>query len=204
MSDWSDDEKATSSNTNLFGSKMKENADKSNEEFSQSGREGFNGEKRVFNKEQNAKTRGFGGRGNRGGLNAGNRDFNSEQAGHAGRPSQRSRTEEECGETLEEKKREIYIPEEVQNTEELFDSAISAGKNFDNFDNIEVKVTGSGATDFSQVQTFEEAGLRDFLLNNIRKSGYRKPTPIQKRAIPIIMGKRDLMGCAQTGRLYYY
>lgn len=60
-------------------------------------------------------------------------------------------------------------------------------------------MTGNGSDDFCQIDKFEDAELRDFLLNNIKKSGYKKPTPIQKRAIPIIMGKRDLMGCAQTG-----
>ena len=41
--------------------------------------------------------------------------------------------------------------------------------------------------------------MREFLIENIKRSGYTKPTPIQKHSIPIIMGKRDLMGCAQTG-----
>merc|ERR1711981_1182461 len=46
---------------------------------------------------------------------------------------------------------------------------------------------------------FESMGLRPHLLENITKSGYKRPTPIQKTAIPCIMAKRDLMGCAQTG-----
>ena len=49
------------------------------------------------------------------------------------------------------------------------------------------------------IPSFEESGLRAILLENIKKSGYTKPTPIQKHAIPCIGAKRDLMGCAQTG-----
>lgn len=49
------------------------------------------------------------------------------------------------------------------------------------------------------IQTFEEAGFRDIVLNNIKRSGYTIPTPIQKTAIPVITSGRDLMACAQTG-----
>ena len=36
-------------------------------------------------------------------------------------------------------------------------------------------------------------------MKNIERSGYNKPTPVQKYALSIIMKGRDLMGCAQTG-----
>ncbi len=36
-------------------------------------------------------------------------------------------------------------------------------------------------------------------MENIAKSGYKKPTPVQKHGIPVIMAGRDMMGCAQTG-----
>ncbi len=49
------------------------------------------------------------------------------------------------------------------------------------------------------VSTFAEANLRKLLNENVEKSGYLKPTPIQKHAIPCVLAKRDLMGCAQTG-----
>ena len=38
-----------------------------------------------------------------------------------------------------------------------------------------------------------------FCQDNILKSGYRVPTPVQKRTIPIVMAGRDVMACAQTG-----
>lgn len=81
----------------------------------------------------------------------------------------------------------------------MFGSGISAGINFDKFDKIEVRVTGEGADSVARIQTFAESKLRDFLLENVEKSGYKKPTPIQKCAIPLIMAGFDLMGCAQTG-----
>jgi len=52
---------------------------------------------------------------------------------------------------------------------------------------------------YSVVFSFLAAGISDVLKENITKSKYDKPTPIQKWAIPIILAGRDLMGCAQTG-----
>jgi probable ATP-dependent RNA helicase DDX4 len=49
------------------------------------------------------------------------------------------------------------------------------------------------------IDSFETAGLRPFVLGNVRKSNYSKPTPVQKHALPVIMEGRDLMACAQTG-----
>lgn len=57
----------------------------------------------------------------------------------------------------------------------------------------------SGENPPMPIDSFESANLRKYVVDNILKSGYTKPTPIQKHAIPIIMGGRDLMGCAQTG-----
>lgn len=46
---------------------------------------------------------------------------------------------------------------------------------------------------------FDELQMTDIISNNIRLARYDKPTPVQKHAIPIIMSRRDLMACAQTG-----
>ena len=41
--------------------------------------------------------------------------------------------------------------------------------------------------------------LHDWIRENIKKSGYDRPTPVQKYSIPTLNGRRDLMSCAQTG-----
>ncbi|TNN32141.1 putative ATP-dependent RNA helicase DDX4 [Liparis tanakae] len=71
------------------------------------------------------------------------------------------------------------------------------GINFDKYDDIMVDVSGSNPP--QAIMTFDEAALCESLRKNISKSGYLKPTPVQKHGIPIISASRDLMACAQTG-----
>ena len=47
--------------------------------------------------------------------------------------------------------------------------------------------------------SFDQLGLRVELLNAIIARGYTAPTPIQTRAIPVILGGRDVLARAQTG-----
>ncbi|HLL77438.1 MAG TPA: DEAD/DEAH box helicase, partial [Pyrinomonadaceae bacterium] len=46
---------------------------------------------------------------------------------------------------------------------------------------------------------FDELGLRPALLRRCESLGYEQPTPIQRRAIPVVLTGRDLIGCAETG-----
>lgn len=46
---------------------------------------------------------------------------------------------------------------------------------------------------------FEELGLIKPILDALKAQGYEQPTPIQEKAIPSILQKRDLLGSAQTG-----
>ena len=46
---------------------------------------------------------------------------------------------------------------------------------------------------------FADLKLSEPLLRAVREEGYTVPTPIQERAIPVILTGRDLLGCAQTG-----
>ncbi|XP_033150896.1 ATP-dependent RNA helicase vasa [Drosophila busckii] len=102
------------------------------------------------------------------------------------------------GEDGEKKAREFYIPPEpTTNETELFSTGICSGINFSKYDNIPVKVTGENVP--QAIKDFEGAGLRQIVVDNVVKSGYKVPTPIQKVAIPVIADGRDLMACAQTG-----
>lgn len=47
--------------------------------------------------------------------------------------------------------------------------------------------------------TFQNLNLTAPLLKALDSEGYTQPTPIQERAIPLILEKKDVLGCAQTG-----
>jgi len=47
--------------------------------------------------------------------------------------------------------------------------------------------------------TFTELGLIEPILKALSAEGYTNPTPIQEQSIPILLKKKDLLGCAQTG-----
>jgi ATP-dependent RNA helicase RhlE len=46
---------------------------------------------------------------------------------------------------------------------------------------------------------FSKLGLSPQVLEGVQAAGYTDPTPIQLRAVPLLMAGRDLIGCAQTG-----
>ena len=53
--------------------------------------------------------------------------------------------------------------------------------------------------DAPAITSFDELGLSEPLLRAVKEAGFESPTPIQARAIPILLGGQDLIGQAQTG-----
>lgn len=47
--------------------------------------------------------------------------------------------------------------------------------------------------------TFEDFHFHESVAEGLLSMGYTTPTPIQEKAIPVIMQKKDLIACAQTG-----
>ncbi|XP_055083537.1 probable ATP-dependent RNA helicase DDX4 [Periophthalmus magnuspinnatus] len=101
----------------------------------------------------------------------------------------------------DEKPRVSYIPPSLPEDEDTIFSHYKSGINFDKYDDITVQVTGKcpSAIAPQAIMSFEEVGLCESLKKNVAKSGYVKPTPVQKHGIPIISAGKDLMACAQTG-----
>ncbi|KAJ8285241.1 hypothetical protein GJAV_G00024560 [Gymnothorax javanicus] len=93
--------------------------------------------------------------------------------------------------------RVIYVPPPPPEEEASIFAHYQSGINFDKYDEILVDVSGSNPP--QAIVSFEEAGLCESLSRNVGRSGYVKPTPVQKHGIPIISAGRDLMACAQTG-----
>ena len=47
--------------------------------------------------------------------------------------------------------------------------------------------------------SFENLNLIEPILKALKTEGYTNPTPIQEQAIPVVLDRKDLLGCAQTG-----
>jgi ATP-dependent RNA helicase RhlE len=47
--------------------------------------------------------------------------------------------------------------------------------------------------------SFDKLNLIEPILTSLKAEGYTKPTPIQEQSIPVLLERKDLLGCAQTG-----
>ncbi|VVC43577.1 Hypothetical protein CINCED_3A013867 [Cinara cedri] len=88
------------------------------------------------------------------------------------------------------------LPADERMEEELFGNR-STGINFNKYEDIPVEATGEDVP--PHINTFDDIKLTDIIRMNIALTRYDTPTPVQKYAIPIIVGRRDVMACAQTG-----
>lgn len=87
-------------------------------------------------------------------------------------------------------------PQNQEQEKELFGSG-HTGINFEKYEDIPVEATGDNCP--LNIENFDEVGFTDIIKLNVKLAKYSTPTPVQKYAIPIIIGNRDLMACAQTG-----
>ncbi|XP_061711961.1 ATP-dependent RNA helicase bel isoform X2 [Cydia pomonella] len=90
----------------------------------------------------------------------------------------------------------VPLPRDERQELELFGTG-NTGINFSKYEDIPVEASGDRVPDF--ITSFEDVNLTEIMRSNISLARYDKPTPVQKYAIPIVLGHRDVMACAQTG-----
>lgn len=49
------------------------------------------------------------------------------------------------------------------------------------------------------MKSFDDLNLIEPIKKAIKTEGYTNPTPIQEQAVPLVLERKDLLGCAQTG-----
>lgn len=96
------------------------------------------------------------------------------------------------------------VDEEMNQREQNMFGVVSGtqGLNFDKYENIPVQVSGRGSEEYPPLDDFGDATILKapiFLRRNISLCGYKRPTPVQRYAIPSAVAERDIMCCAQTG-----
>lgn len=128
----------------------------------------------------------FGSRNDRGGYGRTDRGYGSREGGNS-RWVEDKRDEDDWSKQL---------PSNERMEQELF-SASNTGINFEKYDDIPVEATGANSP--PHIDTFQDVNMGEIIMGNIELSRYDRPTPVQKHAIPIIISRRDLMACAQTG-----
>nr|UYR25280.1 vasa protein [Paralichthys dentatus] len=144
-----------------------------------------------------------GGRGSRGGFRQGDQGGRGGLGGgYRGKDEQifyrgEDKDPEQKDAAEGERPKVTYIPPTLSEDEDALFAHYESGINFDKYDDIVVDIRGTNPP--QALMTFEEAQLCETLAKNVNKSGYVKPTPVQKHGIPIISAGRDLMACAQTG-----
>jgi superfamily II DNA/RNA helicase len=88
------------------------------------------------------------------------------------------------------------LPRNERVEHELFGTC-NTGINFDKYEDIPVEATGFDCPQY--INFFSDVSLGEIVDGNVALCKYDKPTPVQKYAIPVVLAKRDLMACAQTG-----
>ena len=162
------------------------------------GRGGFGGDRRGGfggNREGGESGGGRGGFGGGRGGGFGGGERRSGEGGEGGGFQRREGGGE--GGAEGEAPKERYVPTEVEE-KDLFDS-YGVGVNFAKQNEIPASLTGTGSETILPIERFTDAKLSDLLLKNIQRSKYDTPTPVQRYSLPIILARRDLMACAQTG-----
>ncbi|KAG0665688.1 ATP-dependent RNA helicase dbp10 [Monosporozyma unispora] len=113
---------------------------------------------------------------------------------------------EEDGKKLAKKNNKVKKPDmsfpDLDSFEDETTKSNKTGKdNVDDDDDISAyfSTNNSAANAKHKKGSFASFGLSKQILMNIKRKGFRQPTPIQRKTIPLIISNRDIVGMARTG-----
>ncbi len=66
----------------------------------------------------------------------------------------------------------------------------------------DIKVNLESEIAIEPVVRFDDAGLHPTVLENVKRCGFKIPTPIQAYCLPAVLKNLDVIGIAQTGQLH--
>lgn len=91
-----------------------------------------------------------------------------------------------------------YVPAD-EDVNQLLADHIHTGINFERYQTINVFATiGRSKSEADSIQSFDEARFEPEIMRNLKGMEYKKPTPVQKFAIPNALKGFDVMACAQV------
>lgn len=113
------------------------------------------------------------------------------------------REEEDCSRAeVNEKGYHGSLDPDPSFEKELFDFSqhVTEGINFDNYDSIPVEVSGQDTPEV--IDSFDNEAIPESLHDNILRCQFKRPTPVQKYGFSFGIAHRDMMACAQTGKIF--
>ena len=88
--------------------------------------------------------------------------------------------------------KDFYV--EHENVKNLTDKQVDEWR-----EKYEMTITGGNGRIPNPVRTFEEAQFPQYLYEEIKKAGFKEPTPIQSQGWPMALSGNDMIGVAETG-----
>jgi len=103
----------------------------------------------------------------------------------------------------EERTPVTYVPDyDAADDDNLYDETCKKGSEYEAYEKININCTGYDSKDkFAGVKNWADIKDLDAELHDTlkKKMGWKKPSPIQRYSVPLLLEGRDIMGCAQTG-----
>ncbi|KAH9373049.1 hypothetical protein HPB48_010024 [Haemaphysalis longicornis] len=97
------------------------------------------------------------------------------------------------------RKKQDSKPRKKKQAEKAAESFLDDGSEEEEEDFDSMKLDAATAASKKKSGGFQAMGLSYSIIKGILKRGYQQPTPIQRKAIPVVLEGRDVVAMARTG-----